>query len=223
MEVDTTSVAGRPKDAVSAGGGAAATAAGAGAARPDAARSAALAAQEPRVRAFAAGDEAIWDRFVDAMPDATFFHRAAWRDLLETVFHHRAHYLIAERSGAVCGVLPLAEIRSRLFGHSLVSLPFCVYGGPVAADAAAERALVDAGAALGESLGVAHLELRNRSRRRADWPCQDLYVTFRKALAADVDANMKAIPRKQRAMVRKGIGHGLRSEVDGSTERFFAL
>ena len=49
-----------------------------------------------------------------------------------------------------------------------------------------------------------------------DWPRQDLYVTFRKRLLPDADANLRAIPRKQRAMVRKGMQHGLRSEIDGS-------
>jgi FemAB-related protein (PEP-CTERM system-associated) len=39
----------------------------------------------------------------------------------------------------------------------------------------------------------------------------DLYVTFRKAIEADHERNMKAIPRKQRAMVRKGIQNGLTS------------
>ena len=33
------------------------------------------------------------------------------------------------------------------------------------------------------------------------------------------EANMKAIPRKQRAMVRKGIQNGLRSEIDRDVER----
>jgi FemAB-related protein (PEP-CTERM system-associated) len=175
------------------------------------------------VRTFAAGDEVKWDRFIDEAPDATFFHRAGWRDLLENVFHHPCHYLLAERGGALCGVLPLAEVKSRVFGHSLVSLPFAVCGGPVGTESHAKRSLIDAAVALGESLGVEQLELRNRVSQREDWPRQELYVTFRKALHADVDANMKAIPRKQRAMVRKGIANGLSSEIDASTERFFAL
>ena len=41
----------------------------------------------------------------------------------------------------------------------------------------------------------------------------DLYVTFRKSIEADHDKNLKSIPRKQRAMVRKGIQNGLRSIV----------
>lgn len=176
-----------------------------------------------RVRAFGDADAARWDRFVDAAPDATFFHRAAWRDIIENVFGHHCHYLVAEAGGDICGVLPLAEIRSRLFGHSLVSLPFCVYGGPLACDARAESALIDAAVALGRTLRVQQLELRNRRALCASWPRQDLYVTFRKPLARDVDGNMMAIPRKQRAMVRKGIGHRLRSEIDASADRFFRL
>ena len=184
---------------------------------------AAASAGPVQVRTFAAGDAPRWDRFVDACPDATFFHRVGWRDILENVFRHRSHYLVAERDGAVCGVLPLAEIRSRLFGHALVSLPFCVYGGPVASDAPAETALIDAATHLGRALDVQHLELRNRAPKRADWPRQDLYVTFRKTLAPDAEANMLAIPRKQRAMVRKGINRQLRGEIDTSVDRFFDL
>jgi len=48
-------------------------------------------------------------------------------------------------------------------------------------------------------------------------------VTFRKEILPDGEANMLAIPRKQRAMVRKGIQRGLRSELDVSVDRFFAL
>jgi FemAB-related protein (PEP-CTERM system-associated) len=117
----------------------------------------------------------------------------------------------------------MAEVRSRLFGHALVSLPFGVYGGPAASDAASELALTNAAVELARTLDVDHLELRNRKPVTADWPRQDLYVTFRKELAADVEANMLAIPRKQRAMVRKGIKNGLRSEIDDSIERFFGL
>jgi FemAB-related protein (PEP-CTERM system-associated) len=139
------------------------------------------------------------------------------------VFRHRPHYLLAERNGDLCGVLPLAEVRSRLFGHALVSLPFCVYGGPVADDSSVEQALIARAVALGGELRVRHVELRNRSAKCPRWPRQNVYVTFRKALESDPDANMQRIPRKQRAMVRKGIARGLRSEIDSTCDRFFAL
>jgi FemAB-related protein (PEP-CTERM system-associated) len=175
------------------------------------------------VREAQAGDRSAWDDFVERCPDATFFHRFGWKDIIEGTFRHRTFYLLCERGGEIVGILPLAEVNSLLFGHSLASLPFCVYGGAAANDADALSALHEAALSLSSRLGVSHLELRNVRPRRPDWPRQELYVTFRKPILPDVEANLLAIPRKQRAMVRKGIQRGLRSEVDPDNERFFTL
>ena len=172
-----------------------------------------------------ASSAAAWDAFVASRQDATFFHRAAWAGVLSRAFGHRTHYLLATQDGAVTGVLPLAQVRSPLFGHSLISAPFCVYGGPLAADRESFDALVGAAATLLGSTGAASLELRFRQAPpdgwldAAQWPARDdLYVTFRKPIAADDDANLKAIPRKQRAVVRKGIEAGLRAIVGQDTD-----
>ncbi len=177
----------------------------------------------PAVRPAAAGDASRWDAFVESCPAATFFHRIGWKHVIESVFRHRTHYLLAERGGAVVGVLPLAQVRSRLFGNALVSLPFAVYGGAAAADAGAVAALNAAAVELAGELGVEHLELRNRERTQPDWPQQDLYVAFRRPILPEVEANLLAIPRKQRAMVRKAVGRGLAGEIDAGVDRFFAL
>jgi FemAB-related protein (PEP-CTERM system-associated) len=168
-------------------------------------------------------DHARWDDFVARCSTATFFHRIGWKSIVENVFHHRTHYLLAERGDEIVGVLPLAEIKSRLFGHALVSLPFAVYGGAAAVDEATHSALIEAAVWTARGLGVQHLELRNRAPQMAEWPRQDLYVTFRKEILPDVEANMLAIPRKQRAMVRKGIQRGLVTEIDAGVDRFFDL
>src|SRR5262249_31426984 len=99
---------------------------------------------------------------------------------------------------------------SILFGHTLVSLPFCVYGGVAAESERARRALDESAAALAEELRVDHLEYRSLAPRHSDWARNDLYVTFRKPIDPDVEKNMLEIPRKQRAMVRKGIKAGLK-------------
>lgn len=175
------------------------------------------------VRAARDSDAVSWDAFVQRCPEATFFHRFGWREIIKGVFRHKTHYLAAERGGEIVGILPLAEVKSRMFGHSLVSLPFCVYGGPAAIDAEAERALIEEATRLAQSLDVEHLELRNRTSKCPTWARQDLYVTFRREILPEADANLLAVPRKQRAMVRKGIKNGLRGEIDTTVDRFFAL
>jgi FemAB-related protein (PEP-CTERM system-associated) len=164
-----------------------------------------------------------WDEFVHACPEATFFHRAAWQGIIGDVFRHATYFLYAHEDGEIRGVLPLAHVSSLLFGNALVALPFAVYGGVAATTPAAAAALEEEAQKLAVQLGVDHLEFRNVAPRHADWPTQDLYVTFRKEILPEVEANMLAIPRKQRAMVRKGIKNGLISHIDDNADRFFAV
>ncbi|TVR83927.1 MAG: FemAB family PEP-CTERM system-associated protein [Rhodospirillales bacterium] len=167
---------------------------------------------------------ARWDLFVETCPDATFFHRSGWKTVIEETLGQRCYFLMAECDGVIRGVLPLTHVRSRLFGDTLISNAFCVYGGPAALDDAARDALDAAARCLARSLGVAFLEYRLRRPWHADRPCNaSLYATFRKALDPDPEKNMLAIPRKQRAMIRKGIKLGLRSEQDDSIDRFFPV
>ncbi len=162
-----------------------------------------------------------WDAFADVCTSATFFHKAGWQKIVGEVFRHKTYFLYAERAGVIEAILPLGYVKSLIFGNALVSLPFAVYGGVASNSSEAAAALEAEAQAVARQLGVDHLELRNLERRHPEWPMQDLYVCFRKVLDPDVEANMLAIPRKQRAMVRKGIKNGLRSEIDTTVDRFF--
>jgi FemAB-related protein (PEP-CTERM system-associated) len=175
----------------------------------------------PVVKLMGPGDAARWDDFVLSCPEATFFHRAGWQSVIERAFGHKTWFMYAEVAGEIQGVVCLAEVKSRLFGHSLSSLPFCVYGGVAANNDSARNALDKAAQELARKLNVGQLEYRNLQARHADWPSKSLYVTFRKEILPDVEQNMLAIPKKQRAMVRKGIKAGLQSEIDSDVERFF--
>jgi FemAB-related protein (PEP-CTERM system-associated) len=170
-----------------------------------------------------------WDRFVAAHPDGTFFHRAGWRDVITRAFRHPTVYAFAERDGAITGVLPIGQVRSALFGNALISAPFCVHGGPLAADGESAAALLAHAGQVRARTGAASAELRFRDPPAGALaaaldeagfvPGGDIYVTFRRPILPDEAANLKSIPRKQRAMVRKGIDRGLRSVVDRDADR----
>lgn len=173
------------------------------------------------VRLLNPDDAGRWDQFVMACPQATFFHRAGWKTVIEQSFGHKTWFFYAESGGQIQGVLSLAEIKSRLFGHSLGSLPFCVSGGIAANNEVARQALDKTAQELAAKLKVGHLEYRNLTPQHPDWLHKDLYVIFRKQIDPDPEQNMNAIPRKQRAMVRKGIKAGLESTIDNDVERLF--
>lgn len=155
-----------------------------------------------------------WDAFVRAEPSATFFHLSAWARVIETSFGHPTHYLLAEQDGAVVGVLPLARMKTLLFGDVLASTPFCVYGGPVGTPEAV-RALSGHAVALRGKLGAPALEFRRIAAVDEGFLGRaPLYFTFRKpiTITGDIEKDQQAnIPRKQRAEVRKGFKRGLSS------------
>ncbi len=167
---------------------------------------------------------ARWDAFVESFPGATFFHLSGWTRTVEQVLGHPAHCLYAhDAGGRVLGVLPMAQVRSRLFGNALISVPFAVYGGVAAATAQAAEALEHAARELANELAVDWLELRNRQAPAGGAVADCLYVTFRKPIPGDEEANLKAIPRKQRAMVRKGIQAGLSARIDADVGTFYGM
>ena len=174
------------------------------------------------VRDATAADAAAWDAFVAAHAHGSFFHQYAWREVFEGALRHRGHYLLAERDGALCGVLPLVHVKSLLFGSSLSSLAFCSEGGPLAADAAAQDALEAAALARAQALGVGALEYRLRRASGRERPTKELYFTFSKAILASEEANMQAIRSKQRNIIRKGIKNGLTFRAT-TLERFYPV
>lgn len=167
-------------------------------------------------------DEARWDEFVATCPQATFFHRSGWRNVIGDVFGHETYFLYAEKGGRIAGVLPLAYVNSRLFGRRLAALPFCVYGGVAAEDDSTRDALVARAGQIGRELQVDFIEFRNL-HPQPGLPASDRYVTFRKPLDPDPAANLAAVPRKQRAMIRKGAQKGLVVRKNAPIDDFFRV
>ena len=161
-----------------------------------------------------------WDAFVTQHPDGTFFHKSGWQRVIEQSFGHATRYLYVERDGIITGVLPLVHVKSWLFGSALISTAFCVYGGPLANDPASAMALREAAVVEMERLKADRVEFRFRQASDGGWlQVGDRYATFRRPIDPDPDKNLLAIPRKQRAVVRKSISGGLTDECDVAVDR----
>ncbi|MCH8684321.1 FemAB family XrtA/PEP-CTERM system-associated protein [Pedomonas mirosovicensis] len=165
-----------------------------------------------------------WNAYVRAHPSGTPFHLTHWAQAINDAYGYETPYLRARRGQEVVGVLPLTHVRSALFGKSLISNAFAVYGGPLADDAEAHAALDAEAWVLAQKFGVPALEYRNQERLRPDWAAKaETYVTFRRPLAVSEDDNLKAIPRKQRAEVRRSLGFDLETLIDRNVDRHFAV
>ena len=133
---------------------------------------------------------------------------------MERVFDHECIYLAArDESGELAGVLPLVRVRSVLFGHYLVSMPFLNYGGPLGRDAAVV-ALVDHASELARLSGVKLLELRSRTALPLSLPVSHRKITVLLDIPEGGPEKLfKTFDSKLRSQIR-------RPQKEGVTVRF---
>ena len=157
------------------------------------------------------GERTRLDAYVRAHPLGTPFHLSAWSKAVSEGSGQVSHTLVAEQAdGTLVGMVPLTEIRSMLFGKALVSNGFAVGGGILADSDEAVRALGDAAWALAEKLACPTLDLRSGVAQGSEWIVDDrTYLGFVRPLAASDEEELAAIPRKQRAEVRKALENDL--------------
>jgi FemAB-related protein (PEP-CTERM system-associated) len=154
---------------------------------------------------------AEWDAFVQRTAGGTAFHRSAWHRAFSRVLRHDTLYLEARdpsRGNQLVGVLPLVKVRSRLFGHYLVSLPFVNHGGPIGTSDAVQQLVSEAVRQATES-GVDLLELRSRAALPLDLTVSHRKVAVLLDLPEHPDLLMKAFPSKLRSQVRRPLKDGV--------------
>ncbi len=161
------------------------------------------------------------DAFVMAHVDSTPFHRTAWLRAITQATGHRALLLAAfAPSGQIRGLLPLHHVKSRLFGHALVSSAFAVDGGMLVLDDRAVAPLAAAAQGLARDKGGPPVELRGGPAPGDAWQRREGdYVGFVRSLAADDEAELLAVPRKHRAELRKALANPALTVETGRSER----
>ncbi len=169
-------------------------------------------------------DYAAWDDYVGQHPHGSPFHLTAWRNAINSALKYKTPYLIARRGERVTGVLPLVHVKTHLFGNALISTAFSVGGGILADDTETENQLAQVAIDLGHELKVENIELRSAEKTFGAWPTKsETYASYTGPLLQDADERLKAIPRKKRADVRKGIKAAFPVDTDAPVDLFFEL
>jgi serine/alanine adding enzyme len=168
-----------------------------------------------RVRLIEAGsaDAARWDNFVNAAAGSSLYHLYGWRDVVEQTFGHRTFYFSAVDDSRVVGVFPCVRLKSFVFGHMLVSMPFFNYGGICAESEEARRALLLRGIDTAKETGADFLEIREEEERSDALPCKTAKVSMRLRLPASGDELWKSLGSKLRNQVQRPRKEGMTATV----------
>jgi len=165
------------------------------------------------------------EKYVANHPAASAYHAPAWLDVIGRAFGHDTTYLAAESGGLISGVLPLVFFKSRLFGRFAVSVPFVNYGGVVADNSEAARALVDRAIEETRRAGGSHLELRHTGRLFPELTARRHKVAMTLDLEGTPERLWDRLDRKVRNQVRKAEKSGLAAQHGGGEllEAFYTV
>jgi FemAB-related protein (PEP-CTERM system-associated) len=163
-------------------------------------------------------EPAIWDAYIDRAPGALIYHRWVWRELVQETFGHEAFYLAASSDGVIVGVLPLFLIKSRLFGRTLVSVPFSTYGGLLADNSEAAQTLLAGARDVAREYGARHVELRQVNSLEVEhsaWSDLTPKVLVEVPLPKTAKEFWASLSTGMRNKIRGAEKQGLRSEEGG--------
>lgn len=157
-----------------------------------------------------AAQQAKLRAFLDRFGAAAMYCDPRWLSVLQDGLGVEPYLLQATEGGRVVGLLPLAFVRSILFGRFLVSLPYVNWAGVIADSETAARALLERALEIAEALNVRCLQLRHESRWAHPSLAHELTgkAQMRLSLAPQIDDTWKRLRSVVRTQVRKGEKQG---------------
>jgi FemAB-related protein (PEP-CTERM system-associated) len=152
-------------------------------------------------------------------PSAVGYQHTGWKSVIEKTFGHRTSYLLSEGSeNRIEGILPLVQLRSKLFGNFVVSLPYFNYGGICAENDSVARALLAAAIDITKEQRASHIELRHLNHLFDELPVKTAKVSMRLQLTNDSNKLWEALSSKLRSQIRRPEKEGMYAKLGKEEE-----
>jgi hypothetical protein len=150
-----------------------------------------------------------WDTRVISHSNYSFFHSAAWAEVLEDTYGYKPFYLTGQAAGAGGSILPLMEVNSWLTGCRGIALPFTDVCGPLYDDAALAREMVQSSFELGKSRGWKTIEFRGGKELFPEAPASLSFYGHSLNLDKNEDLLFARLEGSVRRAIRKAEKSGL--------------
>lgn len=156
-----------------------------------------------------------WDDYVRKHQSGSIYHLSAWKSLIEKTFGHQClYYLALNESGDICGVLPSVNLKSKIFGNFIVSMPFFNYGGVLADTQDVATQLNEYLQQQAENNKVSHIQYRESvERTEGELPVSTSKVNMVLTLPDTAEALGKLIGSKRRSQIKRPIKEGVSHKI----------
>jgi FemAB-related protein (PEP-CTERM system-associated) len=162
-----------------------------------------------KIRIAVAGDQAIWDEYVDGHNNATPYHRFAWLLSIEQAYQHKNVSLLAFTDETLVGVLPCIKMKKPFSKPSYCALPFCDLGFGLANDPSILQALQSEALTLLQREGGNSFDYRDSVNASLGNELAGQKVRMVLPLPGDTEALMAGFKSKLRSQIRKAEKNGL--------------
>lgn len=170
-----------------------------------------------------------WDAYVGKHELGSFYHLSGWLEVISRTYSHHCYflYVIEQDDNSIVAILPLVHVKSKLFGNTLVSTPFCIQGGVLTDTQAASEVLLDYSKELAHQLNVDYIEFRSDvlpyQIQEFSKPKEDISVTFGCDLAGTSELILANIKKKQRAVIRQSLKNGLSYQIESNVDNLYRI
>lgn len=145
------------------------------------------------------------EAYVAGHPGASIWQRPCVSLFIERTYGHKTRFLCAlAPDGRIVGVLPIVQLKSRLFGNFLVSMPYFNYGGVLADNREITEELLAKAEQWRRELQAGHLEMRFCQDNALGLPQRTDKVTFWLPLPSEAADLWDSFQPKLRAQIRRG-------------------
>ncbi|HWA29263.1 MAG TPA: GNAT family N-acetyltransferase [Lacunisphaera sp.] len=172
-------------------------------------------------------ESADWDRQLEQLPDAAFFHTACWARVLTESYGYAPRYHVhTEPDGKLRSLIALMEVDSWLTGRRGVSLPFTDDTEPLCNSTEAFTQLFEAAKQLGRARRWKYIELRGGKKWLPEAQSATSFLNHILPLEAGEKAVYAACDDPVRRAIRKAEKNALTVEFSQSLpamESFYQL
>ena len=167
-----------------------------------------------------------WNRYVMQSDDSSCYHLIGWKDVIEKTFGHKTFYLLAQDDDSnIVGLLPLVQLKSKLFGNYMVSMPFFNYGGVCADSDHIRDNLIRDAERLALKHGAEHIELRHAARFNTSLPVKTTKVSMMLDLPPSADDLWHGFSSKLKSQIRRPVKEGMYANFgrDDELDSFYSV
>jgi CelD/BcsL family acetyltransferase involved in cellulose biosynthesis len=160
-----------------------------------------------------------WDSLIETRSDRSFFHSAAWANVLCDTYGFEPLHIVVRRGGEVVSVLPVMEVNSPLTGKRGVSLPFSDFCRPLGANPADLGEMLKAALELGRRRQWKYFECRGTDVRAAfpEAVPSCAYIEHIVELG-DEEKAFKKLKTEVRTAIRRAGQNGISIKIDNTMD-----